>query len=104
MLPLASRYVAAYIAYVGATLARKMVDPMRLEALRQPGDVNMVRASPFCALDSGFDGEIWLHHDALPSCPPPAAPATPTRSVHESARPKPSERGAIASALFIRST
>ena len=41
-----SRYVAAYIVYMGAMLARETVDPLRLEALRLPRDANMTRASP----------------------------------------------------------
>ena len=48
---LASRYVAAYIVYVGAMLARETVDPLRLEALRLPSGSNMARASPLCAVD-----------------------------------------------------
>ena len=51
-------------------LAREMVDLSRIEALRLPSDSNMARASPFCALDWGFDDEVWLHPDAPPACPP----------------------------------
>ena len=92
---LACRYVAAYIVYVGAMLARETVDSTELEALRLPSDSNMARASPFCAIDWGSNDEVWLHPAPPPACPPPVAPTPPTRSAREGARPKPSGYGAI---------
>ena len=92
---LASRYVAAYIVYVGAMLARETVDPSRLEALRLPSDSNMARALPLCAIDWGSDDEVWLHPNTPPALPPPVALVPSTRSVREGARLKPSRYGAI---------
>ena len=92
---LASRYVAAYIVYVGALLARETVDPSRLEVLRLPHDSHMARASPFCAIDWGSDVEVRLHLDPPPACPPIVAPTPPTRSARKGARPKPCRYGAV---------
>ena len=81
---LASRYVAAYVVYVGAMLARETVDPSRLEALRLPGDSNMAHASPFCAMDWGSDDKVWMQPDPLlfvcHLSPPPPRPGPPVRA------------------------
>ena len=52
------RDVAAYVVYVSAMRARETVDLSRLEARRLPGETNMARASPFCAIDWGSDDEF----------------------------------------------
>ena len=91
----ASRFVAAYILYVGAMLARETVDPSRLEALRLPSDSGMARASPFCAIDWGSGDEVWLRPEPPCARPPLVAPARPTRSARKGARPEPSGYGAI---------
>ena len=80
------RDVAAYVVYVSAMRARETVDLSRLEARRLPGETNMARASPFCAIDWGSDDEFGctplprpLIRPLRPHSPHPIRPLAPSR-------------------------